>query len=204
MQTDGLSEPHQRILNAAKEVFGARGYQGGSLNEVATRSGYTRAGLLHHFPSKEAILLALLDLRDERLHIFDGQAVQERGILDILDELPDMVSLILQDRVLVQLAHMLTAEASRPDHPAREWASRRHDLLRRGTADAVRRSIQRGEVHADTDAEAIAALLLAAVEGVEAQWLVDPEVDPRRCAETLVTLIRAALTPDGARGAASG
>ncbi|MCC2591862.1 TetR/AcrR family transcriptional regulator [Tessaracoccus sp. OS52] len=195
MESEEILEPRERILHAAKEVFGAHGYQGGSLNEVAKRSGYTRAGLLHYFPSKEAILLALLDLRDERLHILDDQAAQDGGILHLLDLLPDIVTEILKDRLLVQLAHVLTAEASDPDHPARAWASRRHELVRRGAAEAVRSSIERGEVRADADPDAIAALLLGAAEGVEAQWLVNPDVDPRRCTEVMVEMIRAALVP---------
>lgn len=191
MHTDGLSEPQRRILTAAKAVFGAHGYRGGSLNEVAKQSGYTRAGLLHHYPSKEAILLALLELRDERLHVLRDPSTDDRGIMEVLAEFPASVALILQDRVLIQLAHGLTAEAAHPDHPARAWAARRHQLLRDMLGAAVRRSIERGELTADTDPDALAAVILGAVEGVEAQWLVNPTVDPVRCAEEMVALARA-------------
>lgn len=188
MELHGLPEPQRRILEAAIAVFGANGYRGGSLNEIAKRSGYTRAGLLHHFPSKEAILLALLDLRDERLHLMQERP-DDGGWLASVDALPELVAQILQDRVLIQLAHALTAEASHPDHPAREWAARRHQALRTMVAAGIRQSIDRDELDPDIDPDALAAVFLGVVEGVEAQWLVNPDVDPVRCAEILVTMI---------------
>ncbi|HSO70697.1 MAG TPA: TetR/AcrR family transcriptional regulator [Arachnia sp.] len=191
MHTDGLPDPKRRILEAAKEVFGANGYRGGSLNDIAKRSGYTRAGLLHHYPSKEAILLALLDLRDERLNVLRDPGSDDRGIAEVLEELPASIGLILEDRVLIQLAHALTAEAAHPDHPARAWAARRHQLLREMTTAAIRRSIDRGELPETTNPGALSAVILGAVEGAEAQWLVNPAVDPVACAETVVTLVHA-------------
>ncbi|MFE4834851.1 TetR/AcrR family transcriptional regulator [Arthrobacter sp. NPDC056691] len=191
MGTRDLSEPQRKILEAAVAVFSAHGYRGGSLNDVAKRSGYTRAGLLHHYPSKEAMLLALLDLRDRELELESWGNDPEQGIHDMLRTLPAMVDRILKDRVLIQLGHVLTSEASHPEHPARDWAANRHRTLRGRMAAAIERSIGRGELAPGTDADSLAALLLGAVEGVEAQWLVDPEVDPRRCAQTLLLMLDA-------------
>jgi len=180
----------QRILDAARDVFAESGYRGGSLNEVAKRSGYTRAGLLHHFPSKEAMLLALLDLRDEQLEasgIFDPQ----EGLPALFARLPEVMTAVLGDRTLVQLAHILTAEAADGRHPARSWAFRRHGVLRRRIAEATARSVSSGELPADVDADALATVILGAVEGIEAQWLIDPELPVGRSAETLLRLIGA-------------
>ena len=41
-------------------VFGQRGYNKGALVEVAEQAGMTHAGVLHHFGSKEALLVAML------------------------------------------------------------------------------------------------------------------------------------------------
>ena len=45
-------------------VFGARGYNKGALVEVAEQAGMTHAGVLHHFGSKEGLLVAMLKYRD--------------------------------------------------------------------------------------------------------------------------------------------
>ena len=52
-------ETRTAILDAALEVFAQSGYRAGSLREVAERVGMSEAGLLHHFRSKSALLLAL-------------------------------------------------------------------------------------------------------------------------------------------------
>lgn len=48
------------ILDAALQVFGERGYDGGSMREIASRVGVSEPALYRHFDGKEAIFLALM------------------------------------------------------------------------------------------------------------------------------------------------
>ena len=57
-------ERREDVLRAAMSVFGQRGYNKGALVEVAEQAGMTHAGVLHHFGSKEALLVAMLQFRD--------------------------------------------------------------------------------------------------------------------------------------------
>jgi AcrR family transcriptional regulator len=50
-----------RLLRAARELFGERGYDGTSIGAVLEASGVARGALYHHFPSKEALFDAVLD-----------------------------------------------------------------------------------------------------------------------------------------------
>ena len=50
-----------RILNAALASFGTRGYDGTSLDALAASLGVTKQTILYHFPSKEALLGAVID-----------------------------------------------------------------------------------------------------------------------------------------------
>ncbi|RKE20667.1 ScbR family autoregulator-binding transcription factor [Streptomyces sp. TLI_171] len=59
------------ILEAAAEVFDLRGYDAAGTNEILARTGLTRGALYHHFASKEAIALAVLEAHN------DGLAVPE-------------------------------------------------------------------------------------------------------------------------------
>jgi TetR/AcrR family transcriptional regulator len=50
-----------RILDAAQEVFAARGYAGASTREIATRAGIGKRMLFYYFPSKDAVYHAVLE-----------------------------------------------------------------------------------------------------------------------------------------------
>nr|MYU47886.1 TetR family transcriptional regulator [Streptomyces sp. SID7803] len=54
----------EEILDQAMAMFGEAGYRGASLRVIATRCGISHPGLLHHFPTKESLLLAVLEHRD--------------------------------------------------------------------------------------------------------------------------------------------
>jgi AcrR family transcriptional regulator len=55
----------EQVVAAGLAVFAASGFHGGSVREIARRAGLSQAGLLHHFPSKEHLLRAVLAWRDE-------------------------------------------------------------------------------------------------------------------------------------------
>jgi AcrR family transcriptional regulator len=181
--------PRDRILVAAEDVFAANGFRGGSLNDVAKLAGYTRAGLLHYYPSKAALLLAVLDHRDEELDAQDAKLFQG-SIVATLESGQNLLGTVLEDRTLVQLAHVLTAEASDPAHPAHDWVSRRQDRVRSGLAKAIRRSVELGELPASTDVATLASVVLGVVEGLEAQWLIDPSIDPARGLRAFAQLLQ--------------
>ncbi|MDQ7906464.1 helix-turn-helix domain-containing protein [Phytohabitans sp. ZYX-F-186] len=50
-----------RIRAVAMELFTAQGYEQTSLREIADRVGMTKASLYYHYPSKQALLLALIE-----------------------------------------------------------------------------------------------------------------------------------------------
>jgi AcrR family transcriptional regulator len=47
------------LLDAAKDVFARRGFEGASLEEIAETAGYTRGAIYKHFGSKEELFLAV-------------------------------------------------------------------------------------------------------------------------------------------------
>lgn len=51
-----------RVLQAALRLFVLQGFHATSMREIAAESGLSVAGVYHHYPSKERILVALLDL----------------------------------------------------------------------------------------------------------------------------------------------
>src|SRR6476659_4723601 len=91
-----VSSARERILDAAYELFSRRGIQAVGVNEVIERAGVATATLYRHFPSKEKLVLAFLDLREQRwtIDLVEAGAIrrgsnpEERllAIFDVLDE----------------------------------------------------------------------------------------------------------------------
>src|SRR2546426_2724950 len=60
------SAARERILDACYELFSHRGIRAVGVDEVVARSGVAKATLYRHFPSKDDLVIAFLDLRERR------------------------------------------------------------------------------------------------------------------------------------------
>ena len=52
------------IVDVASEIFGTQGFRAATMLQIAAACGISRTGLLHHFPTKESLLEAVLARRD--------------------------------------------------------------------------------------------------------------------------------------------
>ncbi|MGF7122106.1 TetR/AcrR family transcriptional regulator [Rhodococcus sp. TAF43] len=62
-----LSDKQDRILDAARFVFAERGFDATTTRDIATAVGLTQGSLYHHFESREAILVAILQHFSSRM-----------------------------------------------------------------------------------------------------------------------------------------
>ena len=63
----GSEDKKARILSEALTLFSTQGYVATSLADIARASDISKAGLLHHYSSKDQLLAAVLDERDRRI-----------------------------------------------------------------------------------------------------------------------------------------
>ncbi|WP_238015969.1 TetR/AcrR family transcriptional regulator [Dactylosporangium sp. AC04546] len=184
------------ILRAATSVFARDGYRGGPLAAVATAADLTQPGLLHHFPTKESLLLAVLEERDrEGAALLDGTEEWHRGGPAALDALQGIVERNAANRELVQLFTVLVGESVSDGHPAHRYFADRYARIRTGTADAIRRGQAGGAFRADADAETLASLVLAVMDGLQIQWLLDPSQDMTERFALFADMTKRFLTP---------
>jgi AcrR family transcriptional regulator len=81
MPDGSVPDVHTRILNAAERIVQARGVPALTLDGAAREAGVSKGGLLYHFGTKEALLMALLQrLADQIERDFEALvAVQPEG-----------------------------------------------------------------------------------------------------------------------------
>src|SRR4051812_5575304 len=61
MRSERGRATRDRLITAARELFGKRGYDGTSIEAVLEATGVKRGALYHHFDSKQALFDAVLD-----------------------------------------------------------------------------------------------------------------------------------------------
>lgn len=161
----------QRVLDEALRLFGEAGYRGTSLRELATRCGISHPGLLHHFPSKELLLQAVLEERDAADGVRAG-TVGTRGVA-YLRALLAIARANAATPGLVELYAVLSAEAGGADHPAHDFFVRRYARLRGELTTAFREAAEDGRLRPGVDPAVAAPLLIACWDGLQVQWLHD-------------------------------
>ncbi|WP_235502627.1 MULTISPECIES: TetR/AcrR family transcriptional regulator [unclassified Kitasatospora] len=163
----------EEILRIAMETFATRGYHHASLAEIADRVGLTQAGLLHHFRSKTALLSGVLALRDES-DIEQLGTERPRG-LAFLDHLVDTARHNSEREGIVRLYTVLSAESVTDGHPAQSYFRERYRGLRAMVAEALVEAAELGELQAEFDVGSVAAAIVAVMDGLQVQWLLDPD-----------------------------
>lgn len=56
-----MSQTRQTFLDAAAEEFASQGYDQANINTISTKAGFAKGTIYNYFPSKQALLLALID-----------------------------------------------------------------------------------------------------------------------------------------------
>lgn len=152
----------ERILAAAETLFAGQGYDAVSMNAIAVKAGVSKANIFHHFSSKGALYLAVLQAackesceRLERLESGEGNFVERlcsfaQNHLQALLSHAQVARLVLRDMM-----------EKGPDHNrtlAEQVFGRNFSKL----VEIIRGGQARGELRADIDPAAVAVMLIAA------------------------------------------
>lgn len=160
-------------MQAALDAFASNGFYGTSLRAVAQVVGISHVGLAHHFKTKEELLAAVLAHRDEVSRARLAPLVN-RPLEDVL------VTLVRHNQetpALVRLYATLSSEACDPAHPAHEHFRSRYATGRALFAARLGELQSAGELSPGLDPHLAAGTILAVLDGLQVQWLLDPDFD---------------------------
>jgi AcrR family transcriptional regulator len=168
-------ETRNRILEAAESCFAQSGYDGTSVAQICQEAGVSKGALYHHFDSKQAIFLELLnrwlEAMDFQLADLGGDPNGAPERLLSMSAIIGTVLMIPKDRLLMYLEFINRAVRDpqvweRTIEPYHRYHSQISDML---AADASEGTVQ--SVGPDTAARVIIALAM----GLLMQGFLDPQ-----------------------------
>lgn len=161
-----------QILDEALAAFASAGYRAASTKLIAERAGISESGVFYHFPTKSALLQAVLERRDE--------LAQESILADLEDGVEKLRGLLAlaehnsRSPGVIELYTVLSGEATAPDHPARQYFTDRYERLRTEISETFKRLQREGLLVEAVSPEDVAAGNMALWDGLQLQSLLDP------------------------------
>jgi AcrR family transcriptional regulator len=162
------------ILDAAVNAFAARGYRGASIDQIAAEVGVSRQGVLHHFPSKVKLLIAVLDRRDEQ-DIAHSEQLQASESMRLVDAVKATQDYRAERRGLAQLYTILSAESVDTGHPAHEYFVDRYRRIRALFVEFIGNAQAEGRVGKELSPETLSIALIALLDGLQLQDQIEHE-----------------------------
>jgi AcrR family transcriptional regulator len=166
-------ERRKAIVQAALELFAAKGARGTSVADVAEKVGITPPAVLHHFGTKDDLLLAVVEERDRRSQGAFLDLLAEGGLAGIRN-LAKVAEANENERQLVACYVVLEAENLQDDDVAHCYFLTRSRGMRHAIRAALEKGQETGEIRPDVDCGAKADEILAFMAGAAVQWSLDP------------------------------
>lgn len=189
------------MLEAAARILSEEGFDAVTTNRIAERAGVSVGSLYQYFPSREALVAAMIEHRLERELVAFDRALEALAALPLRAALARLVRATLRHH----LDQRAFYEAVLPNVP--------HVERERATRDATARAAERfgrflaarsGEL-ARPHPERAAFVALRALEAVAHATVLErrPLLDPERMEEELAALLVGYLCRDGAAEASA-
>lgn len=168
------AERRRQILEMTTRLIAERGFYGLSMQDVADGCGLTVPGMLHHVGSKDRLLVAVLEYRDEQDALSLAQKLG-RPVHQLWTDcgitLAEVCSAVVARNAgqpeIVRLFAVLEAESLAPGHPAHDYFTARQS----GTLSRFA-GLAGSQV---ADPHGLAVQVVAMMDGLQIQWLREPE-----------------------------
>lgn len=178
-------EKRKRLLHAAVQTFGRRGFHEAKIAEIAAEAGVAEGTVYLYFRSKEDLLGCVFDeTMDEVLGVARAirmapgtAAAKLKGLVGL------HLSFIGQDR---DLASVFQIELRRSARLVERFSRSRLTEYFRLLDGVLREGIASGELRKDLDPRVAVRVLFGAADEILSEWLLSGEPKPAADAEKLV------------------
>ena len=165
------------IIDVALTLFGSRGLRGTSIGAIAERLGITDSAVLYYFPSKDALVAAVVEQAAQR-QTNEMRALVAPGGLEAIRRMAVWGAIVQQTPDLTALQVILSAEAILEKSAVGDAVRRRYAAVHDLAAGLMRQGVERGEIRDGVDVEWEASALIAYLDGIRLQWFYSGQTLP--------------------------
>lgn len=160
--------PWSQVLQAALTCFARSGYHGTSIRNIAAEANLSVPGIYHHWPSKQAMLRALLQQGMDELWWRTEQARAEAGA-EPIDQFTNVISCMLRFHTVRREEALVSASEMRALEPEGRAAHRANRARQQEQIDAiVRAGVAAGQFDVEYPLDASRAVVTMCV--AVSQW----------------------------------
>ncbi|MBY6275420.1 MAG: hypothetical protein CWE10_04245 [Symbiobacterium thermophilum] len=194
-----MERRREAILNAAMEVFIAKGYQVATVGDIAQQAGLSVGAIYRYFPTKADLMLALVRERLGR-----APALFARLTARVEDPWERLVRCVELFTAALRVRHpgtgrllLVTMAEAVQNGEVRRGLHDRFAGLADYVAGIIAEGVARGRFRPDVDPRTVAALLLSMADGVAVYWVTGaPDLELNAMGQSLVAMLRSYLLPE--------
>jgi AcrR family transcriptional regulator len=160
------------ILDAATAKFAESGYHRSSMARIAEDVGLTQGGLMHHFPSKQHLLLAVAERRLSHTATWWSALSEDPDGLEALREMIRTAERLLAEPGLIELFVLVSAQAADPASRSKALYAEWYERAITGVHRMLVQGVEAGQLRPDLDYRAIAEEVIAVSDGLQLQWVI--------------------------------
>jgi AcrR family transcriptional regulator len=157
-----------KILQQAAELFNQQGYAGSSISDIMRVTGLQKGGIYNHFQSKDELALQAFDFAIACVSQHTRAALRSKHhAIERLQAIIGIFSSFVENPPIKGGCPLLnTAIESDDTHPAlRERTQQGMNSWRKLICLIIEKGIARGEIRAGVDADEVATIIIATLEG---------------------------------------
>lgn len=188
------ASPRQRVVDAAVACFARSGFHGASMQEICAEAGMSPGALYRYFPSKVAIIAAIVEAERARHAAFFERLARAPDPVEALAGIGiDTLETILAGPGVALTAETMAEALRNPE--IRALCDRSIAEARAAVACALRRGQDAGLVDPALDLDTTCRIVLALADGLCIHQALDPAHTAARFRPTLQVLLRRFLRP---------
>jgi AcrR family transcriptional regulator len=179
-------------------VFAEKGYASTRVADIAERAGVGKGTVYEYFASKEELLFAVFESINQSVvvrmnAVLDEDEPTQEQLFNLLRLGAEVITEQLELQPVV-LDFWAASRGSDFEQQYQEAVVASYSFYRNIVAEFIRSGQKRGEFRPELDANSLAALVVATVDGLGIQLSFDRSLDPRRITEELGHLLYEHLT----------